>query len=178
MHWFITLIRCKFSKAAATLSLSASCLLTACSEACVPGLTSTLTLNLDGKHRNSFTRMDKPINVAMLQCGIVGVYRTWIVFLSLSTCIKFSSSTCSSSRVSGCSGSLMLRIKSETVCKNHWHTAGISHRKLLWSRIRRLPRRCSHRQLLTDRWFWCKCWDLRFLTPYFKICPHRHCNCG
>lgn len=76
MHWFTTFIKLSFSRAAATLSLSASCLFTECSALCVPGLISTLTLNVDGKHLSSFTLMDKPIKVAMLQCGIVGVKST------------------------------------------------------------------------------------------------------
>lgn len=68
MHWFITFIKLLFSRAAATLSLSASCLFTAISEVCVPGVISTVTLNRGGNDRNSFTLIDKPINVAMLSC--------------------------------------------------------------------------------------------------------------
>lgn len=113
IHWFITLIKCVFSRAAATLSLSANCLFTEFSDACVPGFTSTLTLNLDGKHLNSFTRIDNPINVAILQCGIVGVYNTLISFSALFTVINPFSNTCNSSRVSGCSGSFIPRIKSK-----------------------------------------------------------------
>lgn len=73
MHWLMTSARCLFSSAAATRSLSASCLLTASSEACVPGVISTVTLKRGGSDRSSFTRMERPINVAIEQCGIVGV---------------------------------------------------------------------------------------------------------
>ena len=71
--------RWAFSKAAATRSLSANCLLTASSLAWVPGAIVTSTLNLGGKDLKSLTRIDKPIIVAMLQCGIVGVKATWKV---------------------------------------------------------------------------------------------------
>ena len=47
--------RWAFSKAAATRSLSASCLLTAVSLACVPGAIVTSTLNLGGNDLNNFT---------------------------------------------------------------------------------------------------------------------------
>lgn len=112
MHWLITSIRCEFSKAAATLSLSANCLLTACSDEWVPGVISTVTLNRGGNDLNNFTRMDNPISVAIEQCGIVGVKLTLISLRSLFTMIKFCWTTCSSSSVNGCSGSLIARIKS------------------------------------------------------------------
>lgn len=85
MHWFITPMRWEFSVAAATRSLSASCLFTASSELWVPGVIATLTLNLEGSDRNSWTRIDKPISVAMLQCGMVGVNFTFISLFPLST---------------------------------------------------------------------------------------------
>ena len=46
-HWFTTSNRCEFSRAAATRSLSANCLLTAASDAWVPGeiVTSTYIEN-------------------------------------------------------------------------------------------------------------------------------------
>lgn len=62
-----------FSRAAATLSLSLSCLFTANSDACVPGVIIISILNLSGRERNNFTRMHSPINVAIEQWGIVGV---------------------------------------------------------------------------------------------------------
>lgn len=115
MHWLITSMRWLFSRAAAIRSLSANCLLTACSDEWVPGVISTVTLNRGGNDRSSFTRMDKPIRVAMLQCGIVGVKQILIAFFSSSTSIKDCCTTCSSSSVNGCSGSLIIRIRSETV---------------------------------------------------------------
>jgi hypothetical protein len=54
-----------FSNAAATRSLSANCLFTASSLACVPGVILISILNRFGNDRNNFTRMDKPINVAI-----------------------------------------------------------------------------------------------------------------
>lgn len=112
MHWFITSARFGFSRAAATLSLSASCLLTAASDACVPGVISTVTLNRGGKDRMSLTRIESPIKVAIEQCGIVGVKFMKILFSSSSTFIKFSWTTRSSSNVKGCSGSLMFLMRS------------------------------------------------------------------
>jgi len=43
------------------------------------------TLNLDGKVRSNFTRMQSPIRVAMLQCGIVGVNSTTTSFIQSCT---------------------------------------------------------------------------------------------
>lgn len=67
MHLFKTVDRCVFSKAAATLSLSSSCLFMACSDVWVPGVMVTEILKRDGKHHKSLTLIDNPINVAMLQ---------------------------------------------------------------------------------------------------------------
>lgn len=67
MHLFRTVDKCVFSKAAATLSLSPSCLLMACSDACVPGVIATDILNRGGRHHKSLTLIDNPINVAILQ---------------------------------------------------------------------------------------------------------------
>lgn len=82
----MTFRRNLFSNAAATLSLSASCLLTAPSAMCVPGVMVTLTLNLDGIVLRSCVLMERPISVAMLQWGIVGVNLTLTSLFSLSTC--------------------------------------------------------------------------------------------
>lgn len=112
-HWFTTSNKWEFSKAAATRSLSASCLLTACSEACVPGVIWTSILNLSGSDLISFTFMDRPISVAMLQCGIVGVNSTATVLSASFTLTRTCSTTFSSSRVRGCSGSLMERMRSK-----------------------------------------------------------------
>lgn len=130
-HWLTTSRSDEFSRAAATLSLSASCLFTehvetqnntniqkpsvwgkdvpfllslpASSEAWVPGVmwtsiwaetkhknhnvfhmnscvkeqsTHSPTLNLSGRERSSFTLIDRPMSVAMLQWGMVGVNAT------------------------------------------------------------------------------------------------------
>ena len=66
-----------------------------------------ITLNLGGRDLNSFTLIDRPIRVAMLQCGIVGV-KTTITFpfvSSTATCSNLTTSNCSS--VNGCSGSFI-----------------------------------------------------------------------
>lgn len=47
-----------------------------------------LTLNLSGSDLISFTFMDRPISVAMLQCGIVGVNSTATVLSASFTCWK------------------------------------------------------------------------------------------
>lgn len=75
-HWLTTSSRWVFSRAAATRSLSASCLFTACSEAWVPGVMCTSILKRWGRDRRSLTLIDRPISVAMLQCGMVGVKAT------------------------------------------------------------------------------------------------------
>lgn len=61
--------------------------------ACVPGVMARLTLNLRGKERISLTEMDKPISVAIEQCGIVGVKVTFISFSSSFTVISSSYKT-------------------------------------------------------------------------------------
>ena len=106
--------RLSFSRAAATRSLSLSCLFTAPSDACFPGVTLTSTLKRGGRERNSFTRMHSPISVAMLQCGIVGVKLMLTRPRASSTSISSRCATRSSSSVCGCSGSLMVRIMSKT----------------------------------------------------------------
>lgn len=118
MHWLITSIRCLFSRAAATRSLSANCLLTAISEECVPGVISTTTLKRGGRARSNLTRIDSPIKVAILQCGIVGVKLILMEFFILSKVTRLSSTTCSSSSVRGCSGSFITRIRSVEIGPN------------------------------------------------------------
>lgn len=133
MHWLMTVIRLLFSRAAATLSLSANCLLTATSDECVPGVISTVTLKRGGRDLSSLTRIDSPISVAMLQCGIVGVKFTNTSLFSLSTLTKLCCTTWSSSRVRGCSGSFMSRIRSakrvEMNTSTHANMIG-AHRRL------------------------------------------------
>lgn len=67
MHWLTTSNKLLFSKAAETLSLSASCLLTASSDAWEPGEILTSTLNRGGNDLSKHTFMESPISVAMLQ---------------------------------------------------------------------------------------------------------------
>ena len=55
---------------------------------CVPGVIRTAILNLLGSERISLTRIERPINVAIEQCGMVGVKVMLIVFPSSSTSIK------------------------------------------------------------------------------------------
>lgn len=132
MHSLTTCIRWLFSRDAATRSLSFSCLLMAFSDECVPGVISTVILKRGGRARRSLTLMLRPMRVAMEQCcrmnnfiklkdiycyftgltGIVGVNCTKTSPLSLFTMIRLCSNTWSSSRDSGCSGSLIFLIKS------------------------------------------------------------------
>jgi uncharacterized membrane protein YjjB (DUF3815 family) len=72
----------------------------------------TSTLNLEGKLRSNLTLIDKPMRVAMLQCGIVGVNSIITLLALSSTSTLVSSTTFNSSSVSGCSGSLISRIRS------------------------------------------------------------------
>lgn len=65
-----------FSSAAATRSLSASCLLTAASVLCVPSLMRTSTRNRGGRACSRRTRTPSPMTVARLQWVMVGVTST------------------------------------------------------------------------------------------------------
>ncbi len=40
----------------------------------IPGFIDTSSLNLAGKERNNLTWIERPIRVAIEQCGIVGYY--------------------------------------------------------------------------------------------------------
>eukprot|EP00878_Enallax_costatus_P026821 GHUV01028823.1.p1 GENE.GHUV01028823.1~~GHUV01028823.1.p1 ORF type:complete len:110 (-),score=8.93 GHUV01028823.1:662-991(-) len=62
-----------FSNAAATRSLSLSCLFTASSVECEPGDNRISTLKRGGRLLSSLVRMHRPISVAILQCSTVGV---------------------------------------------------------------------------------------------------------
>ncbi len=68
-----TLKRCEFSNAAATRSLSFNCLLTAFSLWCVLVEHECRLLKRSGSARRRRTRSERPIRVAILQCGMVGV---------------------------------------------------------------------------------------------------------
>ena len=59
---FTTLKRCAFSRAAVTLSLSASCSLTSSSWLCVPGVILTLILKRSESERMSLVVIDRPIH--------------------------------------------------------------------------------------------------------------------
>eukprot|EP00993_Chasmostoma_nieuportense_P007556 NODE_8455_length_335_cov_4.822115_g8289_i0.p1 GENE.NODE_8455_length_335_cov_4.822115_g8289_i0~~NODE_8455_length_335_cov_4.822115_g8289_i0.p1 ORF type:complete len:111 (-),score=17.31 NODE_8455_length_335_cov_4.822115_g8289_i0:2-313(-) len=72
-HVSTTDSRWLFSNAAATRSLSLSCLLMPSSWSWVPGVTDMATLKRLGNDRSSFTRMERPIRVLMEQWGMVGV---------------------------------------------------------------------------------------------------------
>ena len=97
------------------------------------------TLNCSGKERCNFTLIHKPINVAIEQCGIVGVNWTWtrfykkekqmtkknwkkkMIFCNKNKKTFFSSTvicsehkTFNCSKVKGCSGSLKCLINSKT----------------------------------------------------------------
>lgn len=116
----ITPINVAFSPAAATLSLSASCLLTSSAVVCVPSFIRTSILNRGGKLCSNRTRTPSPMTVARLQCVIVGVTST-VTFRSgdeglfeRAGVIEMSGSdtTASSPRGIGCSGSEMVDIRS------------------------------------------------------------------
>lgn len=63
----MTPINAPFSKAAATRSLSASCLLTSSPVLCVPSLIRTSIRNLEGRDCSKRTRTPRPMTVARLQ---------------------------------------------------------------------------------------------------------------
>ena len=54
-----------------------------------------VTLNLSGKDRVNFVRTDKPISVAIEQCGIVGVINTKIVLFKIIISSMFNTFNCS-----------------------------------------------------------------------------------
>lgn len=81
-HWHVanicpmTPMRVLFSRAAATLSLSANCLLTSSDVLWVPFFMRTSSLKRGGSACSSLTRTPKPITVARLQWVMVGVIKT------------------------------------------------------------------------------------------------------
>jgi len=111
-HWLTTPSKLSFSSAAATRSLSLSCLLMASSEACLPGVIIMSTFRRGGRERSSLTRKHRPMSVAIEQCGMVGVKRTTTRPAASSTSISWRCATLSCSSVCGCSGSLIPRISS------------------------------------------------------------------
>lgn len=116
----MTPIRVPFSNAAATLSLSASCLLTSSAVLCVPSLIRTSTRNRGGRDCSSRTRTPNPMTVARLQWVMVGVIRTVTVRSGDSgafgrvglIAISGSDTTASAPREIGCSGSEMVDTRS------------------------------------------------------------------
>ena len=100
-------INAGFSNAAATRSLSLSCLFTASSEACDPGFKTISILNLCGRDLSNLTLMQSPIKVAIEQCSTVGVNSTATVPSGSSTSMASSLTTLSCSKLYGCSGSVI-----------------------------------------------------------------------
>jgi hypothetical protein len=115
-----------FQSAAATLSLSANCLLTSTAVVWVPSLTLTSTLNLGGSDSSSRTRTPRPITVARLQWVIVGVTRTVTVRsvesgrVGIVGVIEISGkeTTPNEPSVTGCSGSHIVEIRSKISCSS------------------------------------------------------------
>jgi hypothetical protein len=116
-----TPINVPFSSAAATLSLSPSCLLTASSVLWVPFLMRTSIRKRGGKACSSRTRTPKPMTVASEQCVMVGVISTTTVLME--DCgetggrMRMSGrlTTASEPSDSGCSGSEMVEMRSVTL---------------------------------------------------------------
>ena len=125
-HWHVssifamTPIRVPFSKAAATLSLSANCLLTSSPVLWVPSLIRTSIRNRGGSDCSSRTRTPNPITVAKLQWVIVGVTKTVTVRRGDSgtlgsdglTKISGRETTASEPSDIGCSGSEIVEMRS------------------------------------------------------------------
>lgn len=125
-HWHVssifamTPIRVPFSKAAATLSLSANCLLTSSPVLWVPSLIRTSIRNRGGSDCSSRTRTPNPITVAKLQWVIVGVTKTVTVrradsgTLGSDGLMKISGRETTASEPSdiGCSGSEIVEMRS------------------------------------------------------------------
>lgn len=116
----MTCIKAPFSNAAATRSLSPSCLFTSSPVLCVPSLMRTSTRKRGGRDCSNRTRTPSPITVAKLQCVMVGVISTVTVWRGeLGTVgrvgwmdISGSETTANSPRDRGCSGSEMFLMRS------------------------------------------------------------------
>ena len=127
-HWqvsiilAITPIRAPFSKAAATRSLSANCLLTSSPVLCVPSLIRTSIRNREGRDCSRRTRTPNPMTVAKLQCVMVGVMSTVTVCRGDSGTfgrvglieISGRETTANSPSEMGCSGSEMDEMRSDS----------------------------------------------------------------
>lgn len=121
----ITPIKVPFSKAAATLSLSASCLLTSSAVLCVPSLIRTSIRNRGGRDCSRRTRTPRPMTVAKLQCVIVGVISTVTVRRGESgTLVRVGliemsgrDTTANAPNEIGCSGSEMVEMRSRRIVR-------------------------------------------------------------
>lgn len=115
-----TPISVPFSKAAATLSLSPNCLLTASSVLWVPFLMRTSMRKRGGRACSRRTRTPKPMTVASEQWVIVGVISTTTVLMEdrgeTGARIRISGrfTTASEPNDSGCSGSEIVEMRSVT----------------------------------------------------------------
>ena len=113
---FSTASSVPFSSAAATRSLSFSCFVTCVPVLWLPSLIRTSTRKRAGSARSSRTRTPSPITVARLQCVMVGVTITVTVLMppARARLISMSGSdtTASEPRLSGCSGSEMVEMRS------------------------------------------------------------------
>lgn len=104
-----------FSSAAATRSLSPSCLFTCSAVLCVPSFIRTSTRNLGGSACSSRTLTPRPITVASEQCVMVGVTSTSTVCRSRPRGLMWISgrfTTAREPRERGCSGSEMVEMRS------------------------------------------------------------------
>lgn len=117
----ITPIKVLFSSAAATLSLSPSCLFTCSSVLCVPFFTRTSMRKRGGRACSRRTLTPRPMTVAREQCVTVGVISTTTVLMEERgevggwMWISGRFTTAREPRDSGCSGSEMDDIKSAAV---------------------------------------------------------------
>ncbi|KAI7360068.1 hypothetical protein KC320_g38 [Hortaea werneckii] len=119
-----TLTSDRFSIAAATRSLSPSCLLTSSAVLDVPSLIRTSIRNLGGRALTSRTLTPNPITVVREQAVVVGVIKTLTVLMrergEVGGKIAISSNftTPREPRDSGCSGSEMVEMRSYTSCSS------------------------------------------------------------
>ena len=119
-----TLISDLFSIAAATLSLSPSCLFTSFADVDVPSLMRTSTLMRGGSACTNRTSTPNPMTVVSEHAEVVGVRRTVTVLMrergEVGGMIEISSSftTPNDPKDRGCSGSEMVEIRSYTSCSS------------------------------------------------------------
>lgn len=120
----ITLISDRFSMAAATLSLSPSCLFASSAVLDVPSLIRTSTRKRGGSACSKRTFTPKPMTVVSEHAEVVGVKRTVTVLMrergDVGGVMKMSSRVITPRDPSerGCSGSEMVEIRSYTSCSS------------------------------------------------------------